>query len=698
MTTQELSPRILSSALLRSFQAIAGGRNVMHQPVDLALYSYDAAIDRARPSCVVFPTTAAQVAAIVKLCRKNNLPFVARGAGTNLCGGTIPLQGAVVIAPTQMKRLLSVDPDRRIAVVEPGMPNLFLKKALEPYGLHYAPDPASQKACTIGGNIGTNAGGPHCLKYGVTSQHVLGIEAVLPDGEVAQLNVEDEGPDFTGFFVGSEGTLGIATRATLNLVPIPKFVETMLVSFPSLEAAIQTVTDIISSGIIPATLEAMDKLTVQAVEGFIHAGYPTDAEAILLIEVDGDSDLKGQVEAIRAHCARNHSMEFRLARDAREREKLWEGRRGSYPSLARLAPNVLVEDGAVPRNKLPEALKRIREIAQKYGVNVSLIFHAGDGNLHPQILFDERDEEQTRTVKAAGYQILKACVDLGGSISGEHGIGIDKREAMRWLFTPETLQFFRRVKNAFDPENLCNPEKLIPAVEFSPLPERSTSDDTSSLAAIGRDGHFLPTDSAELRVILNAAVKERKTVSIRGASEHAPASPADWTVSTARLNKVMEHDVENFTVTVEAGMKIADLQKELAAKAQKVLMDSKGSLGGAIGAGAGQFPRLRDQILGMTVLLADGSVAKLGGKVMKNVAGYDAAKLFLGARGSLGAILSVTLRTFPVQYDASFEACPVSKRPIPETSRAIYRNIKRQLDPENIFAEPEFLKPPAARA
>lgn len=690
----------LSESLLRSFKQIAGESNVLHQEIDLVLYSYDAAIDRARPSCVVFPQTSAQISEIVKLCRENKIAFVARGAGTNLCGGTIPLHGAVVIAPTQMKRLLSVDPEKRLAEVEPGMPNLYLKKALEPYKLHYAPDPASQKACTIGGNIGTNAGGPHCLKYGVTSQHVLGLEAVLANGETVQFSVDEAGPDWTGFFVGSEGTLGIATRATLNLMTIPTFIETMLVSFPSLEAAIQTVTDIISAGIIPATLEAMDQLTVRAVERFVHAGYPTDAAAILLIEVDGDEDLKGQVESIRAVCAKNGSMEFRLARNAAEREKLWEGRRGSYPSLARLAPNVLVEDGAVPRNKLPEVLKIMRRIEKESGINISLIFHAGDGNIHPQILFDERDAEQTRIVKDAGYQILKACVDLGGSLSGEHGIGVDKREAMRWLFTPETLAFFRQLKNCIDPENLCNPEKLIPTVEAAPSTgtrsaAASSADESAAAAAFAPgSSNFSPGSEAEAKAVFSRAAAERKTVKISGSGTHPSPSAhrPDWTLSTAQLNRILEHDLENFTVTCEAGIKLEVLQNLLAKQNQKILFAPKGTLGGMLAANPEYFPRLRDQILGMKVLLSDGTVAVLGGKVMKNVAGYDAAKLFLGSCGALGLILSVTLKTFPTGWVSHIEEGRASRKAPSASNLKLYRTFKRALDPASVLAEPDFLK------
>lgn len=603
---------ILPNSLLRQFQQIVGEKNVLSKEVELLLYSYDAALDRALPCAVVLPESAEQVSAIVKICYQNKIPYVVRGAGTNLCGGTIPLHHACVIAPTRMNRILKIDPEKRIAQVQPGVPNLFLKRALEPYGLFYAPDPASQKSCTIGGNIGTNAGGPHCLKYGVTSHHVLALEVVLPDGEIIETDLRNSGPDWTGFFVGSEGTLGIVTKATLNLIPIPKFIETMLVSFPSLESAIQTVTEIVAAGIIPTTLEAMDKLTVQAVEEFIHAGYPLNAEAVLLIEVDGDAPLTSEVEKIKQLCQKNNGMEFRLAKNEEEREKLWEGRRGSYPSLARRAPNVLVEDGAVPRNKLPAALKRIRKIASENALSVSLVFHAGDGNLHPQILFDERNETETRKVKQAGYEMLKACVELGGTISGEHGIGLDKREAMRWLFSPETLTLFRRIKQALDPENLCNPDKLIPVENPSPL-------------LIRRHTHSSPQG--------------------RGMKGEG--------VGEGKMNRILEHDIENFTVTVEAGIVIEDLQKELKKQNQKALLPEEGTLGELLDTNPRALPPIRDQILGMTVILLDGSRATFGAKVMKNVAGYDVAKLFLGAQGDFGMIESVILKTYPANYTPS---------------------------------------------
>ncbi|MBI2118909.1 MAG: FAD-binding protein [Elusimicrobia bacterium] len=693
---------------LKDFQRIVGENNVLYKEIALRLYSYDAALDRAYPTAVIFPENKEQISAIVKICYKNKIPFVARGAGTNLCGGTIPLQQAVVIAPTRMNKIISIDPEKKCAVVEPGVPNLFLKKALEPYRLYYAPDPASQKACTIGGNIGTNAGGPHCLKYGVTSQHVLALEMVLPNGEITELKVLQKGYDLVGLMVGSEGTLGIVTQATLNLLTLPAKVETMLVSFPSLEAAIQTVTDIISSGIIPATLEAMDKITVQAVEAFIHAGYPTNAEAVLLIEVDGGEEIHEDVTKIRELCKKNLCQEFRLAQNKLEREKLWEGRRGSYPAMARLSPNVLVEDGAVPRNKLPLAQHRIRKIAEENNLNLSLIFHAGDGNLHPQILFDERNLEETKKVKKAGTDMLKVCIDLGGTISGEHGIGMDKKEAMRWLFTQETLELFRRIKQAFDPDNLCNPDKLIPTkdakeVLFREQKNQKKISENDLLLPSKKETNpitqtsptfLVPKDEKEACSFLKNIWLDQKKVLIQGLGNSLKkhSLTPDILFCTKNLNKILEHDVENFTVTVEAGIKVGDLQNILYEKRQKILFSSlEKSVGGTLALNLNQTPFLRDQLLGIKLALADGNVVQFGAKVMKNVAGYDAGKLLLGARGGLGVILSVILKTFPLNYPIQAQPKPdqreIVENNIPENMLEIYKKIKNSFDPKGIFYE-----------
>ncbi|OVE77345.1 hypothetical protein BVX98_03020, partial [bacterium F11] len=421
---------------------------------------FDSALDKALPNAVVIPGSLGQLAHVIQVLAKFKHPFVARGAATSLCGGPVPLNGSIVVALSRLRKIGKLNETKKQIQVEPGVVNVKLQEAIADKGLVYAPDPGSQKACTIGGNVATNAGGPHCLKYGVTSHSVVGLEFILPSGHQINVRVEDPGYDLVGFFVGSEGTLGIASRITLQLKPKPPHVRTIVVSFSSIEEAIQTVTDITAAGILPATLEAMDKTIIEAIEAFVHAGYPVEAEAVLLIEVDGKSvgELDDQVTRIKGLCENNNSLGFQFAQSEGERAKLWEGRRGSYAAMARLAPNVLVEDGAVPRTKLPEAIRKIKEIADESSLRVALLLHAGDGNLHPQIIFDERDPQQTHLVKEAGYRMLKACVDLGGTISGEHGIGIDKREAMKWLFGRETLMLFRRLKNAFDPTNLCNPD------------------------------------------------------------------------------------------------------------------------------------------------------------------------------------------------------------------------------------------------
>lgn len=684
---------VLNPSLIEQFEKVVGTHNLLTQEIDRILYSYDAAIERAMPCGIIFPETTDQISKILQICNAHEIPFVVRGAATNLCGATIPLRNALVIAPTKMKKMISIDLEKKIAIVEPGVPNLFLKKVLQPYGLHYAPDPSSQKACTIGGNIGTNAGGPHCLKYGVTSQHILALEIVLTNGEIINLDLRHPGYDLTGLMVGSEGTLGIVTQATLQLTPIPQFVETMLVSFPSLDSAIKTVTEIIADGIIPACLEAMDKITVNAIESFIHAGYPTDAEAVLIIELDGNLDLKEQVKSIQTICKNNQALEFRLAHNELERNKLWEGRRGAYPSLARISPNVLVEDGAVPRNRLPEAAQKIRKIAEEYGVTVCIIFHAGDGNLHPQLLFDERDIKQTQKVKAAGYAMLKACIDLGGTISGEHGVGTDKREAMKWLFNPETLNFFRKIKNTFDPKLLANPDKLIPLADSLNI-EKSITENTAfpNFDDLNTE-QIEPLNKTDIQKTFKQITQFKKNIYIQGAQTHNKPilSTYKHILSTIKLNEIIQQDTDNFTIQVQAGIKIEELQKILAVKNQKVLLAGSGTLGGLLASNPLQFPRIRDQILGMGIILANGDWIQLGANVMKNVAGYDAAKLYLGSWGSLGLIFSVILKTYPLTYPFNAEQQTEQKIILPQPVIEIHKKLKAQLDPSQIFMEPSFL-------
>ncbi len=455
--------------MIEELSKIVGKENVLFSETDLLLYGYDASLFKAKPDCIVLPNSTEEVSQIVKFAHREKIPIVARGSGTNLSGGTIPARGGIVIHFSRMNRVLEIDIKNQRAVVEPGVFTLTLKNQLARYGYVYQPDPASERVSTFGGNFGENSGGPHCLKYGVTTNHVLGAEIVLPDGEIIWVGgkaLDHPGYDLTGLLVGSEGTLGIATKLVLRIVPKPEAVKTMLAIYNSLEDAGRTVSAIIAEGIVPATLEMLDRLTIKAVEESIHAGFPLDAEAVLLIEIDGLKDgMERLAERIIEICKENRAREVKAARTEEERAQLWAGRKGAFGAVARLRPNYLVCDGTVPRTKLPEVLTRVMEVGKKYNLPIANVFHAGDGNLHPLILFDERNEEELKKVHLAGSEILKICAEAGGTISGEHGIGTEKKKEMFFVFTPKDISAMRKVKRAFDPEDLFNPGKVLPEVQ-----------------------------------------------------------------------------------------------------------------------------------------------------------------------------------------------------------------------------------------
>lgn len=464
---------MISKKLIRKFQKICGNDGVLFHPQDLILYQYDASIDRALPEVVVFPKTVEDVVEIVKVAHQEHLPLIPRGSGTNLSGGTIPRFGGIVITFSRMNRILEIDLKNRCAVVEPGVFNLDLQKALASLGYYFAPDPASQRVSTIGGNIAENAGGPHCLKYGVTSNHILGLEIVLSDGTILNIGgkIEDNlGYDLKGLLVGSEGTLAIVTKAIVRIKPLPESVKTMLAMFSDMNNAVDTVTEIIANGIIPASLEMMDKPIIQTIETALHLGYPVDAEAILVIELDGlQIAIDVEVEKILKICHQHGVTEVKIAKTDAERDDLWKGRRASFGTLTQLRPSIMIADGTVPRTKLPQVLSRVIQVCEKYSLTVGNVFHAGDGNLHPFILYDERDKKERQRVLQATNEILKICVAAGGTISGEHGIGLEKKQAMKLLFSEQDLDVMKRVKTAFDPYNLFNPNKIFPTTEVDNL-------------------------------------------------------------------------------------------------------------------------------------------------------------------------------------------------------------------------------------
>ncbi len=456
----------LSSSVLRELKRIMGRDAVLDRPEDVMLYEYDAGQSQGTPGAVVFPQTTAQVAELMRLAHARELSVVPRGAGTGLSGGAVARQGGILLAFARMNRILEIDAPNQRAVVQPGVVNLELSAAAAPYGLYFAPDPSSQKACTIGGNVAENSGGPHTLAYGVTVNHVTGLEAVLPDGRVVHLGgkaPEACGYDLTGFFVGSEGTLGVVTAITVKLVPLPESVATLLAIYNTVDDAARTVTAITAEGITPAALEMMDGLTLRCVEEATHAGYPLDSGAVLLIELEGLHELvEEQAEAVKRLCGQQNAREVRRARDEQERQLLWKGRKNAFGTFGRLAPAYYTQDGVVPRTKTVEVLRFIDSVSKKYGLYIANVFHAGDGNLHPCILFDPRDADQVRRTHEAGREILGYCAEVGGSITGEHGVGMEKNEMMPLLFSDDDLDVMLRLRNAFNPASTLNPQKLFP--------------------------------------------------------------------------------------------------------------------------------------------------------------------------------------------------------------------------------------------
>src|SRR5437899_1031132 len=456
-----------ASPLVDRLRAIVGKDALLASPSDLIVYECDGyTIEKNRPDVVVFPTTTEQVAAVVQICNELNVPFLPRGAGTSLAGGCLPVGGGVMIALTRMKRILEVNYRDRYAVVEPGVVNLWLTNHLRPHGYHFAPDPSSQGACTIGGNVATNSGGPHTLKYGVTVNHVLGLEFVLRDGRVVQTGgpAEDNpGYDLTGTMVGSEGTFGIATTTWGRITRNPEAYRTLLGVFETVDDATNTISDIIGAGIIPGALEMLDQLILQAVEAAYHFGFPLDAGAVLIMEVDGlEAGLDADAERITEIARKNRAREVRRANSEAERLLLWKARKNAFGAVGRLAPSYCTQDGVVPRTKLPHILREIHRIGEKYQLRICNVFHAGDGNIHPILLFDERDEDQTKRVLAASCEILEECLKCGGSVTGEHGIGVEKINFMPKLFSPEDLMMMARLRSAFNPEGRCSPGKMFP--------------------------------------------------------------------------------------------------------------------------------------------------------------------------------------------------------------------------------------------
>jgi len=660
--------------LIENFGAIVGRENVLSKPDELLVYECDGLPHhKHRPRAVVFPATTEETSAIMRELARAQVPFTPRGAGTGLSGGALALNSGVVIEMARMRKILRIDPENRLAVVQPGVVNLHVSRAVAPYGLYYVPDPSSQPSCTIGGNIAESAGGIHCLKYGTTTDHVLGCRVVLASGDVVDLGgagVETTGYDLLGTFIGSEGTFGIATEATLRLSQIPPAVRTLLAEFGEVNDASHAVSAIIAAGVMPAALEMMDREIIRAVEqSAFAAGLPPDAGAALLIELDGiEAGIDVEAERVRSICLEYGARSCRNARDEAERKQLWAARKGAFGAIGRITPDSMIQDAVVPRSRLPEVLGAAYDIAARYQLRIANVFHAGDGNLHPLICFDSRSADQVLRVKEAGRELMEVCVGAGGTITGEHGVGLDKRELLPLVFSDADMNAMLSVRAAFDPIGLCNPGKIVPMLrgcgegraiaqsfdqplaapdQVVPKPPKS------SLADIVGEDHVSRSDKSV--VVYPGSIEEISDV-IRFAASAGLRVNTDLVVSTARLNKIIEHEPADLIAIAQAGVRLRDFNAKLAENGQWLPLDppddGTATLGSVVETGLGGaqqfgYGRPRGSVIGMKVVLADGSVIKCGGRVVKNVAGYDLSKLFTGSYGSLGIIAELNFKLRP---------------------------------------------------
>lgn len=689
--------------------AIVGRENVLSKPDELLVYECDGLPQhKHRPRAVVFPSSTEETAAIMRELARARVPFTPRGAGTGLSGGALALNSGVVIELARMRKILHIDVENRFAVVQPGVVNLDVSRAVAPFGLYYVPDPSSQPSCTIGGNIAESAGGIHCLKYGTTTDHVLACRVVLAGGEVVDLGgvgVESTGYDLLGTFIGSEGTFGIATEATLKLAQAPPAVRTLLAEFGEVNDASHAVSAIIAAGVMPAALEMMDREIIRAVEASVFAaGLPPDAGAALLIELDGiEAGLDDEAEKVVAICMEYGARTCRYARDEAERKKLWAARKGAFGAIGRISPDSMIQDAVVPRSRLPEVLGAAYDIAAKYQLRIANVFHAGDGNLHPLICFDSRFPEEVLRVREAGRELMEVCVRAGGTITGEHGVGLDKRELLPLVFSDADMSAMLSVRAAFDPVGLCNPGKIVPLLrgcgeakaagtsaeaqqginglsslgarlphttpgpdELSKHAQFNPDQARSLLAQIADDVTVdalsitvFPTCTEQISEILKLATNERWNVLPAGGMtwlDPETKSAANLIVNTSRLDQIIEHEPADLIAVAQAGVKLADFNSKLEENGQWLPLDppddGRATIGGVVATGLGGaqqfgYGRPRGSVIGMKAVLADGSVIKAGGRVVKNVAGYDLCKLFTGSFGSLGIITETNFKLRP---------------------------------------------------
>ena len=624
---------------------------VLDDPLRLFMYGYDGTLYEGVPELAILPETTEQVAAAVKAVHDAGMAIVPRGAATSLSGGPVPVKGGAVFSFTRMDRVLELDYPNQRAVVQPGVVNLQFQNILAKGHYFYAPDPASQCVCTLGGNVGENSGGPHCLKYGVTANHVLGLKMVLPDGRILVTGgktLDAPGYDLTGIIVGSEGTFGMVTEIICRVMPMPEAVTTMLAVFDSLDGASRAVSDIIAAGIIPATLEMMDNAMIQAIEQALNAGYPLDAEAVLIVELDGlRTSMSHQVEQVKAACAGNEVRSFQVAEDEAQRTLLWKGRKGAFGAVVNIAPSKICTDISVPRNELPKVLAEVMEVSRKWDIPITNVFHAGDGNLHPLVLFDPRDEDQVRRAKEADKEITELALNHGGVLTGEHGIGCGKRKYMAMMFGPSELSLMWRIKEAFDPEGRCNPDKVLPDKAEIPAVQQMRE----------ATNWIEPVSQEDVQALLARAQRDSQKVVLRGHGTKFRSMSLEYApLELKYLNRIMSFDPENLTITVECGVTLPQVDEAVAAHGQMLPLrprfGDRATLGGIVSTNDYGPHRLlygasRDLLTGIKAALPNGEAVRFGGKCVKNVAGYAVEKLLIGSHGSLAAILEMTFRTLP---------------------------------------------------
>ncbi|MEO6888252.1 MAG: FAD-linked oxidase C-terminal domain-containing protein [Ktedonobacteraceae bacterium] len=651
---------------LRSLKTLLPEGQVHTDRAALVTYESDAGLDRGIPEGVVFPRTPDEVTRVVCWAAEHSVPLVARGAGTGLSGGAVADRGGIVVEFSHMNRILDVDSYGRSAIAEPAVINLALDERVKAHGLYFPPDPASQRASTIGGNVAENAGGPHCFKYGVTTNYITGLHVVLADGSqirVGGLAMDYPEYDLRGLITGSEGMLALMTAISVRLIRNPPGVKTLLVAFDSVEQAGVAVSAIIAAGLVPATMEMMDRKIIGAVEDFAHAGLSRQAGALLLIEVDGypqslDAQM-GEIEQIlRAHSG----YDLRIAHNEEERARIWLARKSAAGALARLSSACYTVDITVPRSRLAEMLAQVDEICDRYGLRVGHVFHAGDGNLHPLILIPEPENPVMReAVHRASWELVRACIEMNGSLSGEHGVGIEKREFMSAMHTPAELLAMWDVKQAFDPQGILNPGKVFPPAKAGDLAPFAGYTARESIAVPVAGGGpqigevFTPATAEEAAQGLVALSHARRSVSISGAAVPGALPEGGVLLSTGALRGIKTYAADDLYITVGAGTPLAEIQDFLARDRRQVPLISpwpEATIGGLVSANVNaplrmRYGAVRDLVLYATVALADGRVIRTGRPITKNVAGYDLTRVFIGAYGTLGLLADVTLRLLP---------------------------------------------------